>query len=163
MLLLVPNHPVLISVFCVIQDIACVQPLPPSPPSEKTETFGDFFLRGGGGGLLYTRYPRSSWIVDSSYCIPDSLSVELGLRFPIVSGILDSLNWTPRIPNSTSKNLPNSGIRISAIKCCLIPLQGRSKRRRKSQQSQEWWCIRGFSPCSNRQRWLYSKIIQSAG
>ena len=139
-------------------------PPPPPPPLRKNRRFPEiFFLRGGGGGFLYTDYPRQSWIVDFIYWIPDSFSVELGFRFPIVRGILDSLNWTPRVPDSTSKNLPNFGIRISAINCCLIPLQGRSKRRRKSQQSQEWWCVRGFSPCSNRQWWLYSKNIQSTG
>ena len=51
--------------------------------------------------------PRQSWILDSKPWIPDSrywitdMSVELGLRITIVSGILDSLS---SIPDSTSKN-----------------------------------------------------------
>ena len=38
------------------------------------------------------------WILDSRYWIPDSLSVELGYRIPIVCGILDSFSC---IPDST--------------------------------------------------------------
>ena len=43
--------------------------------------------------------PRQSWILDSTlwipdsrYRIPDFLSLEVGFRIPIVSGILDSLS-----------------------------------------------------------------------
>ena len=42
--------------------------------------------------------PRQSWILDSTlwipnsrYWIPDFLSLEIGFRIPIVSGILDSM------------------------------------------------------------------------
>ena len=35
------------------------------------------------------------WILDSRYWIPDSLSVELGYRIPIVCGILDSFSCIP--------------------------------------------------------------------
>ena len=38
--------------------------------------------------------PRQSWILDSRYWIPFFL-VELGLWFPMVSGILDSLSCVP--------------------------------------------------------------------
>ena len=43
--------------------------------------------------------PRQSWILDSALWIPDSrcwipdfLSLELGFRIPVVSGIMDSLS-----------------------------------------------------------------------
>ena len=49
------------------------------------------------------------WIPDSSYWIPNSLKVGLGFRIPIVRRIRDSLTC---IPDSTSKNFPDSGIWI---------------------------------------------------
>ena len=49
------------------------------------------------------------WIPDSSYWIPNYLKVGLGFRIPIVSCIRDSLTC---IPDSTSKNFPDSGIWI---------------------------------------------------
>ena len=56
------------------------------------------------------------WIPDSSYCIPNYLSVELGSWIPIVSGIPDSLSC---IPDSKAQDFgfhkqkfPNSTIRI---------------------------------------------------
>ena len=41
------------------------------------------------------------WIPDSRYWLPDSLSVELGYRIPIVSGIPDSFSC---IPDSTAQD-----------------------------------------------------------
>ena len=47
------------------------------------------------------------WIPDSKFLIPESVSVELGFRIPIVSEI--QIPWAvfqipkPRIPDSTSK------------------------------------------------------------
>ena len=41
------------------------------------------------------------WIPNSRYWIPDSLSVELGFRIPIVSGIPDSISC---IPDSTAQD-----------------------------------------------------------
>ena len=35
------------------------------------------------------------WDLDSRYWILDSLSVRLGFRIPIISGIPDSLSWIP--------------------------------------------------------------------
>ena len=56
------------------------------------------------------------WIPDSRYWIPNSLSVELGYRIPIVSGIPDSFSCIPdsktQDSNSTTKNFPDSRIRI---------------------------------------------------
>ena len=49
------------------------------------------------------------WIPDSSYWIPDPLTVGLRFWIPIVSGILDSSTC---ILDSTSKNFPDSGIWI---------------------------------------------------
>ena len=68
--------------------------------------------------------PRQSLILDSGFQLLDSrtLSVELGFRIPISNGIPDSQSCIPdskaqgkiaRIPNSTSKTSPNSGIQIS--------------------------------------------------
>ena len=39
--------------------------------------------------------PRWSWIMNATNWISDSLSVELGFRLPIISGIPDSLSWNP--------------------------------------------------------------------
>ena len=54
------------------------------------------------------------WISDYRYWIADSLSVEL--RIPIVSGIRIPKAMfqipKPKIPDSTSRNFPDSGIRI---------------------------------------------------
>ena len=71
--------------------------------------------------------------VDSGFQLLDSrtLSVELGFRIPISSGIPDSQSCIPglkaqrkiaRIPNSTSKNSPNSGIEISLRHLSVIVL-----------------------------------------
>ena len=49
----------------------------------------------------------TAWIPDSSYWIPNSLKVGLGFRIAVVRGIRDSLTC---IPDSTSKNFPDSGI-----------------------------------------------------
>ena len=49
------------------------------------------------------------WIPNSSYWIPNSLKVGLRFRIPIVRGIRDSLTC---IPDSTSKNFPDSRIWI---------------------------------------------------
>ena len=77
------------------------------------------------------------WIPDSRYWIPYSLSVELGFRIPMVSGIPDSLscfldskvqdsgfqnqNWIPgfRFPQAKP-----SRIRITQTKICRIPESG---------------------------------------
>ena len=92
-------------------------------------TFGSW----GGGGVVQNRespdfrspevgrYARQSWILDSipwildsRYYIQDSLTVEIGFRIPIISGIPDSLtvfrNTKPRIQDSTSKNFLYSGL-----------------------------------------------------
>ena len=84
----------------------------------------------------------SLWILDSTprisdsrYWIADSLSVELRFRIPIVSGIRtpkavfqmtkpripDSTREVSCISDSTSRNFPESGIRI--------PLHGATDRR----------------------------------
>ena len=39
--------------------------------------------------------PKQSWILDSTQWIPDRLSVQLGFRIPIVSGIPVSLSCIP--------------------------------------------------------------------
>jgi len=39
--------------------------------------------------------PEQSWILDSTAWILDPLSVELGFRIPIVSGIPDSVSCSP--------------------------------------------------------------------
>ena len=70
------------------------------------------------------RNPRQFWILDSPpwiqnsrFWILDSLSVELGFGIPFVSGIPDSLSIPGskifQVSNSTSKNIPDSGIQIS--------------------------------------------------
>ena len=63
-----------------------------------------------------------------------SFSVELGFRIPIVSGILDSYSC---IPDSTSKNFQDSGIRI--------PLHG-AKFSTDSSLKSRWislqWCYK---------------------
>jgi len=55
---------------------------------------------------------RESWILDSRYWIPDSLSVELGFWIPIVSGfrIPRAEFWIPK-----SKILEDSTGKISLI------------------------------------------------
>ena len=59
------------------------------------------------------------WTPDSRYWIPDSLSVDLGFWILIFSRIRDSLRCIsvskPRIPDSKSKNFPDSGIRIPLL------------------------------------------------
>ena len=57
------------------------------------------------------------WILDSTYRIPDPLSVELGLRIPIAAGLripgaefrnprVKFQNPKPKIPDSMSERLP---------------------------------------------------------
>ena len=65
------------------------------------------------------------WIPNSSYCISNSLSVELGFQILIVSGILDfrsGVNSKPRIPVSKAQ--------ISRIMQSASPYLGRLKRYR---------------------------------
>ena len=64
--------------------------------------------------------PRSGFRIPEWHWILDYLPVELRFRIPIVSGIPDSLGCIPGcptqisgLPDSTSKNFPDSGIRIS--------------------------------------------------
>ena len=52
-------------------------------------------------------------IPDFRYWILDSLSVELGFGISIVSGIPDSTRKIYQISDSTSKNFPDYGVRIS--------------------------------------------------
>ena len=75
------------------------------------------------GGMFKNglQYSLEFWIPRRGFQIPgtefQSLSVELGLWIPMVSGILDFLSCIPyskaRIPDSTSKNFRHSGIPIS--------------------------------------------------
>ena len=59
------------------------------------------------------RVRESKTVLDSGfrYWNSDSLWVDLGFRFAIVSGIPDSFGW---IPDSTSKNLSDFRIRITS-------------------------------------------------
>ena len=76
-------------------------------------------------GDLTSHLRVSQTVLDSGYHVmdsgfeevnPNSSSMELGFRIPIVGGIPDSLSciWIPkpRIPDSTSQNFPNSGSRF---------------------------------------------------
>ena len=56
------------------------------------------------------------WIPDSMDWIPDSLLATLGLRIPTLVGISDSLSC---IPDSTSKNFSDSGIRIPSLRAII--------------------------------------------
>ena len=97
---------------------------------------GDFFW-GGGGGRPPQKTKKSPDRRLREYWILDFLTVELGFRVPIIfSRISDSLSCTripkPRIShstsknfqiqNSTSKNFPDSRIRIPlhGAKCYML-------------------------------------------
>ena len=97
------------------------------------------------------------WIPDSRYWIPYSLSVELGFRIPMVSGIPDSLscfldskvqdsgfqnqNWIPgfRFPQAKP-----SRIRITQAKICRIPESGVSYTGRVSRTDASLSCTHSF-------------------
>ena len=62
--------------------------------------------------------PRQFSLGDSRYCIPDSLSVELGFRISIVNGIPVSLSCIP----DSKQNIP--GFRIPRAKISRISESG---------------------------------------
>ena len=61
---------------------------------------------------------QETWILDSRPWIPDSLSVDFGLRKPIVDGVLDSLSCFP-----DSKD-QDSGFHKHKFSGSRIPLNG---------------------------------------
>ena len=69
------------------------------------------------------------WDLDSRYWILDSLSVRLGFRIPITSGIPDSLSWIPEsrylFPGdkmAIDPHLPNGGVPIHASNVWFLAL-----------------------------------------
>ena len=78
------------------------------------------------------KYPSQSWILDSTPWVPDSrywtpfFAVELGLWFPVVSGILDSSSCVPD-PKGQDFRVPLakiSGILLHGVKYTSGTAQG---------------------------------------